>query len=507
MSGEHGQAPAVTPELRQQVAGFLAEPHLQFIGGRWCEGAASGTLPVENPATEVAISEVVLGTGADIDAAVAAARKALEGPWGRLKAFERARLLLAFADEVARNAELLACVETLENGTPFALSLASTQGLMPELLRYYAGWPTKLTGETVPAAPAGRESLDWLVYTEREPIGVVGAITPWNAPLNIILLKLAPALAAGCTVVLKPAELTPLTAELLVRLAQEAGLPEGVLNLVQGRGEEVGAALAEHPGVDKISFTGSTEVGRSIVRAAAGNLKKVTLELGGKSPMVVFGDADLEDAIPTAAMACFFLSGQNCMAGTRLFVHESIHDQFVAGVSGMAQALKVGDGLEPDTVLGPLISAAQRRRVLDYIALGEDEGARRVTPARTFEGPGHFVAPVVFADCHADMRIVREEIFGPVLTVQRFGGEDLEALATRVNDTIYGLSGSVWSRDLTTALSFARRIDSGQVAVNAHAAVSPETPFGGNRQSGWGREMGRESLDAYLKTKAVSVRL
>lgn len=507
MSGENGQPPSATPELREQAAAFLAEPHLHCIDGRWSPGAASATLPVENPASEAVISEVVLGTRADIDAAVAAARKALSGPWGRLKAFERARLLLAFAEQVERNAALLACVETLENGTPFALSMGSTCGLMPELLRYYAGWTTKLAGETLPAAPAGREALDWLVYTEREPVGVVGAITPWNAPLNIILLKLAPALAAGCTVVLKPAELTPLTGELLVRLAQEAGLPEGVLNLVQGRGEEVGAALAEHPGVDKISFTGSTAVGRSIVRAAAGNLKKVTLELGGKSPMVVFPDADLAEAIPTAAMACFFLSGQNCMAGTRLFVHESIHDQFVAGLSGMAQALKVGDGLEPDTVLGPLISAAQRQRVLDYIALGEAEGARRMTPERHFEGPGHYVAPVVFADCRADMRIVREEIFGPVLTVQRFGSEDLDALAARVNDTIYGLSGSVWSRDVSTALGFARRIDSGQVAVNAHAAVSPETPFGGNRQSGWGREMGRESLDAYLKTKAVSVRL
>ncbi|TVQ50053.1 MAG: aldehyde dehydrogenase [Gammaproteobacteria bacterium] len=507
MSAQHGQPPAVTPELRAQADAFLSEPHLHCIGGRWTQGSSSVTLPVENPATEAVISEVVLGTRAEVDAAVAAAREALAGPWGRLKAFQRARMLLDFADQVERNAELLACVETLENGTPFALSLNSTRGLMPELLRYYAGWPTKLTGETVPAAPAGREALDWLVYTEREPIGVVGAITPWNAPLNIILLKLAPALAAGCTVVLKPAELTPLTAELLLRLAQAAGLPDGVLNLVQGRGEEVGAALAEHPGVDKISFTGSTEVGRSIVRAAAGNLKKVTLELGGKSPMVVFPDADLEEAIPTAAMACFFLSGQNCMAGTRLFVHESIHDQFVAGVSGMAQALKVGDGLEPDTVLGPLISAAQRRRVLDYIALGEAEGARRATPPQAFDGPGHFVAPVVFSDCHADMRIVREEIFGPVLTVQRFGSEDVAALAARVNDTIFGLSGSVWSRDLSTALGFARLIDSGQVAVNAHAAVSPETPFGGNRQSGWGREMGRESLDAYLKTKAVSVRL
>ena len=496
----------VDEQLQAEVATFLAGTHNHFIGGRWSDGAGSATLPVENPATEETLGEVVLGTRSEVDAAVTAARAALAGPWGRMKAFQRARILLRFADLVEQRARLLSTVETLENGTPLGISLTSTQGLMPELLRYYAGWTTKITGETIPAAPAGREALDFLVYTQREPIGVVAAITPWNAPLTIILMKLAPALAAGCTIVLKPAELTPLTGELLVRLAQEAGLPDGVLNLVQGRGEEVGAALAEHPGVDKISFTGSTEVGRSIVRAAAGNLKKVTLELGGKSPMVVFGDANLADAIPTAAMACFFLSGQNCMAGTRLFVHSSIHDQFVTGLVGVAQALKLGNGLDRETVLGPLISAAQRQRVLDYIALGEREGATRVTPELPPLGPGYFVAPVVFADCRPDMRIVREEIFGPVLTVQRFE-DDLDGLAAAVNDTIFGLSGSVWSRDLATALKFAQRIDAGQVAINAHAAVSPETPFGGNRQSGWGREMGRESLDAYLKTKAVSVRL
>ncbi|MCC5867446.1 MAG: aldehyde dehydrogenase [Gammaproteobacteria bacterium] len=493
--------------MQDAISAFLGQRHNHCIGGVWTDGESATTLPVENPATEQTIASVVLGTRADVDAAVVAARRALSGPWGTLKAYQRARILLRFADLIEQRAEFLSNVETLENGMPLSLSMASTTGLMPELLRYYAGWCTKITGETIPAAPAGRETEDFLVYTQREPIGVVAAITPWNAPLNIVLMKLAPALAAGCTVVLKPAELTPMTGELLVRLGHEAGVPEGVLNLVQGLGSEVGAALAEHPDVDKISFTGSTEIGRSIVRAAAGNLKKVTLELGGKSPMVVFADASLEDAIPTAAMACFFLTGQNCMAGTRLFVHESIHDQFVAGLVGVAQALKIGDPLAPDTVLGPLISAKQRQRVLDYIALGEREGATRATPERNIDGPGHFVAPVVFTDCQPDMRVVREEIFGPVLTVQRFADGDHEALAAVVNDTIFGLSGSVWSRDISTALAFARRIDSGQVAINAHAAVSPETPFGGNRQSGWGREMGRESLDAYLKTKAVSVRL
>jgi phenylacetaldehyde dehydrogenase len=491
---------------QERASRFLGQRHNHCIGGEWLDGQSTQTLAVENPATEATIAEVVLGTRAEVDAAVAAARKALQGPWGRMRAFQRANVMLKLAALIEERAEVLSYVETLENGMPLTLSLSSTQGLIPELLRYYAGWVTKITGETIPASPAGREEQDFLVYTQREPIGVVAAITPWNAPLNIIMLKLAPALAAGCTMVLKPAELTPLTAELLVRLVHEAGVPAGVLNLVQGRGEEVGAFLAEHPDVDKISFTGSTEVGRSIVHAAAGNLKKVTLELGGKSPMVVFGDANLADAIPTAAMACFFLSGQNCMAGTRLFVHSSIHDQFVTGLVGVAQALKLGNGLDRETVLGPLISAAQRQRVLDYIALGEREGATRVTPELPPLGPGYFVAPVVFADCRPDMRIVREEIFGPVLTVQRFE-DDLDGLAAAVNDTIFGLSGSVWSRDLATALKFAQRIDAGQVAINAHAAVSPETPFGGNRQSGWGREMGRESLDAYLKTKAVSVRL
>ncbi len=493
-------------QLSDQVNSFLQATHGHFIDGRW-SGNSTASIEVEDPATGEVIAHVAVGGKADVDAAVEAARRALSGPWSQLRGSQRAAILNRLADLIEANAESLSQVETLENGMPYAISLSSTRYLIPDTFRYYAGWVTKITGETIPASPFGREDQKFLVYTQREPVGVVAAITPWNAPLNIAILKLAPALAAGCTLVLKPAELTPLSAEMLVRLAQEAGVPDGVLNLVQGYGIEVGAHLAEHPDVDKISFTGSTEVGRSIVRAAAGNLKKVTLELGGKSPFIVMADANLAEAVPAAAMACFFLTGQNCMAGTRLFLQEAIHDEFLDALVAFTAQLTVGNGFAPETVLGPLISAKQKQRVQDYIAIGEAEGARRVTAVYERDGPGHFLAPVIFADCHPDMRIVREEIFGPVLTIQKFADDSLDALMANVNSTSFGLSGSVWTKDLTLALNLCQRIDSGQVAVNAHAAVSPETPFGGNRQSGWGREMGRESLDAYLKTKAVSVRL
>jgi phenylacetaldehyde dehydrogenase len=344
-----------------------------------------------------------------------------------------------------------------------------------------------------------------ITYTRREPIGVVGAIIPWNSPLIFAILKLAPALATGCTVVLKPAELTPLTALYLGELIQNSDIPKGVVNIVTGYGESAGVALTKHPDVDKITFTGSTEVGKKIVEASVGNLKKVTLELGGKNPVVVFPDADLEKVIPGAARACFFLQGQNCMAGTRLFVHEDIYEAVINGVKEMAEAFTIGHGLIPTNDFGPLISEVQKNRVLDYIQIGKEEGADLITGGKSVGDKGHFVQPTIFANVRGDMRIAKEEIFGPVLCAESFGDDDFESIAKRANGTNYGLSGSVWSQDISTAHKMAMLIDAGQVSINCHAAVDPAIPFGGNKQSGWGREFGQEGLDPYLKTKATTV--
>ena len=485
---------------------FLQGQHQHFIAGQWYAEPAQGSFVVENPATEQSLAQVARGGKTEVDLAVAAARQALEGGWRETPPARRAAILQRFADKVLQNADLLADVETLESGTPRTWSGATMSNLYPSILSYYAGWPTKLGGDTLPARPFGREDQRFLVYTEKEPIGVVGAITPWNSPTGILLMKIAPALAAGCTIVVKSPELAPLTTALLVALAAEAGLPPGVLNLVHGFGVDAGAALAVHPEVDKISFTGSTATGRQILEAAKSNLKKVSLELGGKSPFVVLPDADLDLAVPAAAVACFSMSGQNCMAATRIFVHVDVMAGFLARLDDVLAGLKVGNGFEPGVTIGPLISARQKQRVLDFISAGRADGARLYCGGGALKGPGHWVQPTVFVDCHKDMRIVREEIFGPVMSILAFD-DDRQSLYSALNATTYALSGSVWSRDLPDALEVARRIDAGQVAINAHAAISPETPFGGNRQSGWGRELGREGLEEYLKTKAMSIRL
>ncbi|MEH0194409.1 aldehyde dehydrogenase family protein [Caulobacter sp. CCNWLY153] len=484
---------------------FLAQTHGQLIGEAFVEGRGETLIEVEDPATEQVIAKVRATSVEDLDLAVAAARKAFKG-WSRTSGADRARIMLRFADLLERDADQLAEIETLENGMPIALSGATIKGFCADYVRYYAGLATKLEGSTIPARANGREALDLLVYTVREPVGVVGAIVPWNVPVSMIILKLAPALASGCTLVLKSAELTPLTSILVARLWLEAGGPPGVFNLIHGLGHEIGAALVSHPGVDKITFTGSTAVGKEIVRAVSHDLKRVSLELGGKSPFVIFPDADLADAIPSAAMACFFLSGQNCMAGTRLFVHEKVLEPVLEGLAQTAAWLKVGPGLDPTTMIGPLVSARQKGRVLEHVEAAAAEGARLAYAGGVPAGPGHYVAPTVYADVTPDMRLAREEVFGPVLGVQSFGDDD-EALLSAINATTYGLSGSVWTKDLSRAHRMARAIDSGQVGVNIHAALSPETPFGGNRQSGWGREFGREGIDSYLKTKAVSVNL
>jgi phenylacetaldehyde dehydrogenase len=497
-------AAAALPPVSAATLDFLKRKHGHFIGGRWVPSASGAMFDVFDPATGQKIAEVASGDAPEVDAAVAAARAALGGPWAKFTAAQRGALLWKIAELIERNAQQLIELEILDNGLPMPLAQYVVGLFVPEFFRYYAGWPTKIHGMTIPAAPQGKLPGEALTFTLREPIGVVGAITPWNSPLPMVMLKIAPALATGCTMVLKPAELTPLTAMRLMELCQEAGIPDGVLNLVNGYGASAGAALAAHPEVDKIAFTGSTEVGRSIVRAAAGNLKKVTLELGGKSPVVVFPDADLEQVIPGAARACFFLQGQNCMAGTRLFVHEKIHDKVVEGIAAIARGMKIGPGLDPASEFGPLISARQRERVSGFVEAGRREGAEIVCGGNAPARPGYFFEPTVLTRTRSDMTPVRNEIFGPVLCVQTFGDDDLAAVAREANSTIYGLSGSVWTRDLGTALKMVRMIDSGQVSVNMHAAIDPAVPFGGNKQSGWGREFGMEGLEPYLKTKAVT---
>ena len=375
------------------------------------------------------------------------------------------------------------------------------------MVDYYAGSILRIEGTTT-APPRHVTALgEALTYTLREPVGVVGQIVPWNVPLSTAILKLAPALAAGCTVVIKPSEETPLAALLLGQMVLDAGFPDGVVNIVNGAGATAGARLAEHPGVDKISFTGSTATGRKIVQAAIGNLKKVSLELGGKSPVMVMADADLDLAIPGVAMATFFLQGQNCMAGTRIFVHESIHDRLIDGLAAFADAMVLGHGLDPATQQGPMISDVHSAKVMRAIDGALSHGATLVTGGKRLDRAGNFIAPTIFTDARPDMALVREEIFGPVMAVQRFATNDLDDIARMANDTPFGLSGSVWTTSLSTAHRLAARIRAGHVSINTHGAVGTNIPFGGYGQSGWGREFGREGIDAYLETKAVTARL
>ena len=491
--------------ISDEVKEFLNSNHQLLINGEWMPSSSNEKIEVFDPANEQLLTEVDSGNAADIDAAVGAARKALTGEWSKITSHDRARMLDRLADDIEANFSVLSEIEVLDNGMPLELAQYSIASHGTTLLRYFASWANKLHGQTIPVSPAGAINGESLTYTRKEPIGVVGAIIPWNSPLIFAILKLGPALAAGCTIVLKPAELTPISALFLGKLIQKSGITPGVVNIVTGYGETAGQALSEHPGVDKITFTGSTEVGKKIVEASIGNLKKVTLELGGKNPVVIFPDADLEKAIPGAARACFFLQGQNCMAGTRLFVHEDIYQVVIAGIKEMAEAFTIGHGLISGNDFGPLISKTQKERVMSYIDLGQEEGAELLTGGNSYGDQGHFVQPTIFSNVDGGMRIAKEEIFGPVLCAQSFSSQDLEKIASEANDTPYGLSGSVWSQDISIAHKMAMLIDAGQVSINCHAAVDPAIPFGGNKQSGWGREFGAEGLEAYLKTKATTV--
>jgi phenylacetaldehyde dehydrogenase len=497
-------AAAETFAISSETRAFLDRKHQLFIGGKWQDAMSGETFPVIDPATEAQIATVQLGGEQDIDAAVAAANKAFKGEWSKMTAAQRTRVMLKLADLIDANIQTLAELEVLDNGLPMMLAQYTIAGYASEFLRYYAGWCTKILGDTIPVSPMGLPNGETLTYTKREPIGVVGAIIPWNAPIAMFILKLAPALATGCTMVIKPAELTPLTALFMCDLIKQAGIPDGVVNVVPGLGHVAGAALSGHDDVQKISFTGSTAVGKKIVESALGNLKKVTLELGGKSPVVVYPDADIEAVVGGAIRAAYFLQGQNCMAGTRLFVHQDVFDQVIQGVAAVAGQMKLGPGLDPSSQLGPLISADQRDRVMGYIQAGKDE-AELICGGNARDGKGFFVEPTLFTNSHQNIKIAREEIFGPVLYAQPFGDSDLESIAAEANKSVYGLSGSVWTKDIAVGLKMAQLIDAGQVSVNCHAAVDPAIPFGGNKMSGWGREFGKDGLEPYLKTKATTV--
>ena len=492
--------------VSQTTREFLDRQHGNFIGGQWRPAASGKTLAVVDPATGSPVSQVAESDAADVDAAVRAARTAFEDPaWQQMKPARRERLLHRLADLMEARIDVLAELESIDNGKTAAIAGAVDLPCAVDCLRFMAGIPSKLNGSTlkpsVPFMPDG----ELFAFANHMPVGVVGAIVPWNFPTLLLSWKIAPALAAGCTVVLKPAEETPLTALYVARLAEEAGFPPGVLNVVTGYGHTAGAAISAHPGIDKVTFTGSTEVGRLILQAATGNLKKVTLELGGKSPAIVMPDADLEVAIPGAASGIFFNHGQVCTAGSRLFVHRSRFDEVVDGVAEIARGMRVGPGLDPATEIGPLVSKIQQERVCSYIAAGREGGAEVIAGGTTPEGPGYFVNPTVFVGTRPDMKIVREEIFGPVLVAAPY--DDIEEVVAQANDTPYGLAASLWTRDVSLVHRLAPRIRAGTVWVNCHNVIDAALPFGGFKESGWGRENGVEAVKAYTENQTVVISL
>ncbi|MBS7809393.1 aldehyde dehydrogenase family protein [Roseococcus pinisoli] len=474
-----------------------------LIDGKWLEAASGKTFETFNPATGELLATVAEGDAEDIDRAVTAARRAFEGPWSRVKPFERQNLLLKLADLVDKHFEELADLDTLDMGAPMSRTRGSRLRAVG-MLRYYAGQTTAIHGETIENSLPGEVTS----FTLKEPVGVVGAIIPWNGPLTATIWKIGPAIATGCTVVLKPAEEAPLTPLRLAELCMEAGIPPGVVNVVPGYGETAGAALSAHRDVDKVAFTGSHVTGQKIIQASAGNLKRVSLELGGKSPDVVFADADLDAAVPGAAMAVFANSGQICSAGTRLFVERKIYEEFSQRVADFGKTLKVGDGRDPDVQVGPLVSVEQLDRVTGYLSIGRQEGARPLSGGeRLTEGAlskGFFVPPTVFADVKDDMRIAQEEIFGPVISAIPF--DDIEEVITRANNTGFGLGSGLWTRDVTKAHKLAKSIRAGSVWINCYQAMDPAVPFGGYKMSGYGRESGKQHVEEYLNVKSVWIK-
>jgi phenylacetaldehyde dehydrogenase len=476
-----------------------------LIDGKWVEAASGKTFTTVDPATEEPLAEVPAGDKEDVERAVRAARRAFEGgPWRRMTPSERGRALWKLADLIEARTEEFAQLETLDNGKPISVARVADIPLVVDHFRYYAGWATKIEGETIPVSTPGMRMLN---YTLREPVGVVGQIIPWNFPLLMAAWKLGAALACGNTMVLKPAEQTPLSALRLGELLEEAGFPPGVVNIVTGFGETAGAAIAAHPDVDKVAFTGSTEVGHEIMRAASGNLKRVSLELGGKSPNIVFADADLEQAAIGAASAIYFNHGQCCCAGSRLFIEQKAYDTVVPRLIEYSQKIKLGPGMDPATEMGPLVSSEQFSRVNSYLSAGTKEGAKVAAgggrPKEIIKG--YFVAPTVFTDVRPDMKVIREEIFGPVVCAIPF--KDVEEVAAAGNDTTYGLAAAVWTHDISKAHRLAETLKAGTVWINCYNMFDAASPFGGYKQSGFGREMGKAALELYTQIKSVWVNL
>jgi phenylacetaldehyde dehydrogenase len=491
------------PQSRQIPAfarNFMSTPRQLFIDGNFTGAVSGKTFPVYDPSTGEVMAQVAEGDRADIDRAVRAARKAFDGgPWRTMSPSARGRLLYRLADKLEERLEDFALLESIDNGKPLAIARVADVPLAVDLFRYMAGWATKILGNTIPVPG------DFHAYTRKEPIGVAGQIIPWNFPLLMAAWKLGPALAAGNTVVLKPAEQTPLSALLLAELIAEVGFPDGVVNVVPGYGETAGAALSAHPDVDKVAFTGSTEVGKLIAIAATGNLKKVTLELGGKSPNIVFADADLDAAAAGAAMAIFFNHGQCCVAGSRLYIERPVYDRVLAGVAEEAKKISVGHGLDERSGMGPLVSQEQLDRVTGYIKSGLDEGARAHIGGKRVGERGYFVEPTILVDTKPNMKVVQEEIFGPVVTAMPF--DDPNEILPAANDTVYGLGAGVWTKDISKAHRTAAGLRAGTVWVNCYNVFDAALPFGGYKQSGWGREMGYEALNMYTETKTVIVKL